>query len=131
MKIIAKTLAISLLLILIGSTANAQQSFRSHELSGTRDISVPRNIIEPIENPTYNDDHFYIENDFRIEDWMINTSSWYERNNEPEEMLEDWMLKNFNLRDINLSELVKVQPERPLRLQRWMYCCDEWKSMDL
>jgi hypothetical protein len=41
-------------------------------------------------------------------------------------LLEDWMLEENFKGDISLPDLVRVEPDKPIELQKWMYCCEDW-----
>ena len=73
----------------------------------------------------------YPEERIKLENWMIDAVQWRKSENETELALEDWMVKPFRMSDINLKELVKEEPESPLKLEKWMYCCTDWTIVRL
>jgi hypothetical protein len=40
--------------------------------------------------------------------------------------VEDWMLSPFRTEQARLDELIKVEREEPIQLQKWMICCTDW-----
>ena len=45
--------------------------------------------------------------------------------------LEGWMIRTDAQERIRLSELVEVDLEAPIKLEDWMICCTDWKSLRL
>ena len=74
---------------------------------------------------------FFMENKLQLEDWMLSSEKWKLEESETGITLEDWMVETHNDSDINLEELIKEEVETPLKLEKWMYCCTDWKIVNL
>ena len=79
---------------------------------------------------------YFSEDKIQLKDWMINREQWETAESlfseirlekETSIVVEEWMIEPFGSDDADLSELVKEDKELPMELQRWMYCCTDWK----
>jgi len=79
---------------------------------------------------------YFSEDKIQLKDWMINREQWETAESlfseirlekEASIVVEEWMIEPFGSDDADLSELVKEDKELPMELQRWMYCCTDWK----
>jgi len=79
---------------------------------------------------------YFSEDKIQLNDWMINREQWETAESlfseirlEKESSIEvkEWMIEPFGSDDTDLSEIVKEEKEVPLELQKWMYCCTDWK----
>ena len=127
MRTTAKTMGI-LLTILISSMT----------VLGQRDLLFRNNLphlavsthaafdMSGKDNSRLTDDHFN-EDLIRLNNWMVETGGWGAAESETSVGLEDWMLHTLSGDIIRLEELVKVDREEPLKLEKWMYCCQDWQ----
>ena len=79
---------------------------------------------------------YFTEDKIQLKDWMINREQWETAETVIAEIrlekeagieVEVWMIEPFESDDTDLGELVKEDKEVPLELQKWMYCCTDWK----
>jgi len=79
---------------------------------------------------------YFTEDKIQLKDWMINREQWktaeshlskIRLENEAGMEIENWMIEPFGSDDTDLRELLKEDKEVPLELQKWMYCCTDWK----
>ena len=79
---------------------------------------------------------YFTEDNIQLKDWMINREQWETAESLFSEIrmekeagieVEKWMIEPFGPDDTDLGELVKEDREVPLELQKWMYCCTDWK----
>ncbi|HEC43228.1 MAG TPA: hypothetical protein ENI20_10405 [Bacteroides sp.] len=128
MKIIAKLLTISIILCISSLTLVGQKSYLFKDvLPLMAFVSDTKFDVELTEEYTSGSTLIYAEEKIRLEHWMMNAEQWRIAENETELSLEDWMVKPFRVSDVNLNELVKEESESPLKLEKWMYCCTDWK----
>jgi hypothetical protein len=85
---------------------------------------------------------FYFEERIQLSSWMINREQWHAEEGrglttmlrperEPVMVLRSWMVEPLQTEPVRLTELVKTDPEPPIKLEKWMYCCQDWKIVSL
>jgi hypothetical protein len=141
MKILGKNLALISFLVIGSTMVLGQKTFLLGDIQALMaDASDTRNDV--VSSTEYNSSspQFHMEDQIQLEDWMISGNEWetigglasaIRLEKEADIVMEDWMLKPFELTDTGLSELVEVDEEDPLKLQKWMYCCTDWRILPL
>lgn len=132
MKIIAKSLAILIVLLAGSLTLTGQESIRFQDAPALMAIAtnISPDVFIGTEKNTMN--HLNITEDrLMVENWMTNWESWRSGEKESEPELMEWMLQVSKPADIGISELIRVEPEAPIRLEKWMYCCTDWKIVSM
>ena len=143
MKTIVKLMAATCTILLVSQGLMAQNRLLLQDIQPmTAYASVSHYDI--VLSADYNSDsyQFYMEEKLEFSEWMVNRAQWKNSESsllmadlreeiESEPVLEDWMVRNFEIDRKKLDALLKVEEEAPLELSRWMYCCTDWKMASL
>ncbi|MCK4750606.1 MAG: hypothetical protein KAT15_26290 [Bacteroidales bacterium] len=132
MKIIAAPLTVVIVLFLSCVTLMGQKSLLLQDVKPLiAVVTDANNDVELSEENSSSSFQLSLEDRLEAENWMISTEQWEMDENDAELDVEEWMVQPFRMADIKLSELVKEDLESPLKLEKWMYCCADWKIVRL
>jgi hypothetical protein len=132
MKTTAKTMAILIALFFSTLTLVGQKSLLFQDVQSPIAAAPVTNFDVKLsaENKLISS-RFFMEDKLQLEDWMLSSEKWKLAESETGITLEEWMVETHNDRDTSLEELIMEEVETPLKLEKWMYCCTDWKIVNL
>ena len=132
MKTTVKTMAILVALLFSALTLMGQKSLLFQDDYPLRAaLSVSNLDVDLITDHASGSYQFSLEDRMEVESWMLSSEQWKADESETEIRLEDWMVEPGNNENINLNELITTEVEAPMKLEKWMYCCTDWKIVSL